>query len=382
MRAIVCQSDAEETSVVAAELLAKATAQLGGERPVAALLFASAAYDHDLLLAGLVDRWPGLPLVGGTSDGEVGSAGGFRHDSAVLALLMGEGFEAHVGVGRDLSHDVEAAVSAATAGLATDSRVCFTVFAPSTNGSEVVASLQRRLPGCPIAGGLTGHHAAEGRMREFFGREATRDSVVVLALTGAVGVGLGIGSGWFPIGEATPVTSSAGHVVYTIGGRPAVETFRDYWGAVPEEGGLGQYPLAVYPDGLEGAHFLRAVLRADAATGSLHCAGAVPEGALVRMTEVLPEGILSGSAASARNALADYAGSSPELALVFSCAARKWVLGTEAPEELGSLQRTFRAGGVDPALAGLYVFGEVAPGSPGAASDLHNETCVTVLVGK
>lgn len=239
MRAIVCQSDAEDTVAVAAELIASATEQLAGEQPKAALLFASTEYDHATLLAALRDRWPGLPLVGGTSDGEVASAGGFRHDSAVLTLLVGDGFAVHAGVGRDLSRGIDAAVAQAAAGLAGPGRICFTVFAPSTNSSEVVRQLQRRLGGerCPVVGGLSGDHGEYGKMVEFFGGEVLRDSLPVLVLTGEIGVGFGIGTGWFPIGEPHPVTAGDGHIVHAIGGEPAIEVYRNFWGTVPDTNG-------------------------------------------------------------------------------------------------------------------------------------------------
>ncbi|MCA8950536.1 MAG: FIST C-terminal domain-containing protein [Planctomycetes bacterium] len=383
MLAIVCQSDAEESATAARELVAAAVDGLGGATPRAGLLFTSTEYDHAVLLAALQARWPGLPLIGGTSDGELASAAGFRHDSAVLTLLSGDGFDVHVGVGRNLGADIDAAVDAAMAGLPAQPAVCFTLFAPSTNGSEVVRRLQRRLPpSCPVVGGLSGDHAQYGAMKEFCGGEAMQDSLTVMVLTGDVGVGFGVGSGWFPIGPEYTVTRSDGHIVHTIADRPAIAAYREHWGAVPVRAEFGAYPLAVFPEGLDGPHYLRAVLGADPDTGAIRCAGEVPQGALIRMTEVLPEGVLAGSQDAARRALAGYRGTAPRVAFVFSCAARKWILGTDASKELGLLQQTLREGGVDPALAGFYAFGEIAPSQVGGSSDLHNESCVTVLIGE
>ena len=49
------------------------------------------------------------------------------------------------------------------------------------------------------------------------------------------------------------------------------------------------------------------------------------------------------------------------LALVFSCAARKWVLGTKAEEEAGLLRQQCTKSGTDVPLSGFYCFGEIAP---------------------
>jgi hypothetical protein len=151
---------------------------------------------------------------------------------------------------------------------------------------------------------------------------------------------------------------------------------------MPQKASLGEYPIAVFPHGSDGPFHLRAVLDSDLASGSLRVAGEVLEGSLIRLTEVLPEGILAGSTESAHKALESYRGEDPLLAFVFSCAARKWVLGTRAEEEIGLLLDTFRRAGVEPAIAGGYCFGEIGPASHGALSEFHNETCVTVLLGR
>lgn len=385
MRAVVAQSKAVDTTVAAGELLSQATEALAGAAPKAALMFASTDYDHAILLAAIQDRWPGLPLIGGSTDGEVSSVSGFEHDSALLTLLVGDEITARTGLGRDLSKNLDAAVAATAPALArtkSTRRLCFTVFAPSANSCEVVRQLQERLGhDCPVLGGLTGDHREYSRMVEFCGGEVLRDSLPVMIIDGIKEVSWGIGTGWFPIGEPLVVTKSDGNIVHTIGNRPAFDVFRDYWGAVPEDS-LGEYPLAVYPNGPNGHYFLRAVLSADHATGSIRLAGAVPQGAMIRLTEVLPEGILSGSEAAASAAVRAYRGKQPELALVISCAARKWVLGTQAEKEWEYLQRALRSGGCSPALAGFYAFGEIAPNAARRPSEFHNETCITVLLGQ
>ncbi len=90
---------------------------------------------------------------------------------------------------------------------------------------------------------------------------------------------------------------------------------------------------------------------------------------------------LAGSEIAATAACASYRGHDPQLALVFSSAARKWVLGTQAEKECEMLQRAFARCGVKAAMAGLYVFGEIAPSDQLGLSQFHNETCVTVLPG-
>ncbi|GAB4161832.1 MAG: hypothetical protein Fur0037_28340 [Planctomycetota bacterium] len=383
MKTLVCQSDEVDARAAASDLLAQAENGLCGERPKAGLLFASTDYDHAVLLEGIAGAWPGMPLIGGTGDGEMASTQGFQHDSAVLTLFADD-LRAAAGHAPDVGADPARAVARAMEPLrGMKPGLCIAMFAPTANGSAVVRETRARLgAGCgPVVGGMTGDHAEYRSMVEFFGAKASRDSLSILALEGDFRVGTGLGAGWFPIGDPRVVTESAGHIVRTINERPALEIFRDYWRAVPEGDGLGEYPLAVYPDGPCGDFYLRAVLGSDPRDGSIRLAGEAPTGALVRLTEVLPEGVLAGSSASAKSARASCAAANPALALVFSCAARKWVLGTKAEREFALMREEFRRSDIDPAIAGLYVFGEVGPASPTSASRFHNETCVTVLLG-
>jgi hypothetical protein len=207
------------------------------------------------------------------------------------------------------------------------------------------------------------------------------DSLPALFLTGAFHRGWGVGSGWFPIGAERRITRSDGHIVHSIDGKPALEIYREQYGVVPDSS-LGEYPLAIY-DGDGDSWSLRAIMDSDHETGSLRFAGEVPQGARVRMTEVMPDGILGGSTESLRNALEAYTGTEPQLALIFSCAARKWVLGTQAKQEIEDLERcASELGFPDLQIAGLYCFGEISPHNGGTESAFHNETCVSVVLGR
>jgi len=351
-----------------------------GLQPKAGILFASREYEHGPMLERLQKEWPGLPLIGASSDGELSSAHGFCHDSVLLTLMFGDELSVTAGLGRGLSVDPQKAVEAALGDPGAKARLCITMFAPSTDSCSVVEGLDARLGGeVPILGGLSGDHRDSNRSpKEFFGGEVLSDSLPLLLFSGDFACSYGVGSGWFPFGEKHVVTRAEGHVVHEIDGRPAIETYRAHYGAVPGNS-LGEHPLAVYAS--DDSWSLRATLEILEDTGSLRFAGAVPQGSTVRITQVLSEGILSGSAESLRNALAAYAGSSPEAALIFSCAARKWVLGTQAQQEIDELRLCASELG-KPALdiAGLYVFGEICPLN--GAATFHNETCVSLVIGK
>jgi hypothetical protein len=381
MHTVVGHSDEVDSLDAIDEVLEQCRRRVNGEAPKGAILFSSIDYEHEVVLRRIQEEWPGLPLIGGSSDGEISSALGFRHDSVLMTLFCGDEIEVRAGLGRELSSDPVAAAHAASSanGCATP-RVCITTFAPTTNSSAVVRALDSELSGaCPVVGGLTGDHRDSMRQTvEFFGGEVLHDSLPALFLSGEVRCGHGLGSGWFPIGGTHVVTRSDGHVVQEIDGKPALDLYREHYGAIPGSS-LSEYPLAVYMS--DEAWSLRAIMDSDRETGALRFAGEVPVGSTVRITEVMKEGILSGSTLSLQRAMESFEGSSPEAALVFTCAARKWVLGTQAEREIDELRACARGqGAADLDIAGLYVFGEICPleGAPA----FHNETCVSLVLGR
>ena len=180
------------------------------------------------------------------------------------------------------------------------------------------------------------------------------------------------------MGPTHRVTKAEANIVYEIDGRPSMEVFRDYWSeGVP--GVLGQFPLAVLDDESPDGFYLRAVFETHPDEGHAVFAAEVPEGAEVRITEVLRSGILAGSVDAVRNAVKGFPDSAtPSVALVFSCAARKWQLGTRVAEEVSVLTEELPEG---VRTAGFYCFGEIGPLTRSGTTRFHNETCVTLLLG-
>lgn len=383
MNAHIGHSDDPESLDAIQEVIDQIDAKLEGATPKAGLLFCSVEYEHVAILAAIQAKWPGLPLVGASSDGEMSSQLGFCDDSVLLTVFSGDNLRVHTGVGRNISEGIEDAVAEATKGSEDMTpQLCLTTFAPTTNATEVISALARALGGarCPVLGGLSGDHGEFTRICEFFGSEVLTDSMPILLIEGSVEVSWGLGSGWFPIGEEMTVTKSVGSHVFEIDGVSAEDAYRERYGELPSVS-LGEYPLA-FLDG-EDNWSLRAIMGRDDVDGSLRFAGTIPEGAVVRFTEVVEEGLLRGSEDALNSALDAFAGDQPELALVFTCAARKWVLGSEAPKELELLRAVANDRGlIDLALAGLYCFGEIAPLGADPDLNFHNETCVSVVLGQ
>ncbi|MGB3294932.1 MAG: FIST C-terminal domain-containing protein [Phormidesmis sp.] len=102
-KAAVGHSDDPDATAASREILAQCRDQLGGECPQAGLLFAAPDFEHGLILQAITRQFPGIALIGGTSDGEISSALKFQQDSVTLIVFCSDEVEFCAAVGRDLS---------------------------------------------------------------------------------------------------------------------------------------------------------------------------------------------------------------------------------------------------------------------------------------
>jgi hypothetical protein len=101
---------------------------------------------------------------------------------------------------------------------------------------------------------------------------------------------------------------------------------------------------------------------------------------MVRITVADRSAILEGCKESISRAFADYPhGKTPAAALIFSCAARKLLLGTHTGEEIGIVESVI---GPQIPVGGFYGYGEIGPlDTKDPASKFHNETFVSLILG-
>lgn len=117
-------------------------------------------------------------------------------------------------------------------------------------------------------------------------------------------------------------------------------------------------PLAVL-DGQGRIQYLRAAQGVDEKTGTTFHVGHVPQGSIVRLTIADRDAIFNGCRKVVQGAFATYPnGKAPEAALIFSCAARKMLLGTRVPEEYGIVREIL---GEELPVCGFYGYGQIGP---------------------
>ena len=381
--AVVGHSEEGDAAAAVEEIVQQCRGRLAGSAPKAGLLFAAIDFDHQTMLCDITRAFPGIALIGCTTDGEISSELGFREDSATLILFSSDTVDITAGLGRTLSANVadacRMAVDAARAMTDKPPRLCIaTPEGMSAEGHSVTAALQHAIgQDIPLFGALAGDQWRLKSTKQFFGTEVLSDSIPLLLLSGDFHFSYGVATGWRQVGEVGRVTRADGAVVHEIDNAPAIDFYRKYLG--PGTKPTAELPLAIL-NASGASEYLRASWGVvDESTGAVTFLATVPEGARVRLTLADRDAILTGCAESlsiAKSGLA--AGAEPTAALFFSCAARKILLGTRTEEEIKMIRGTI-GNGVP--ICGFYGYGEISPnmGDP-TGTKYHNESFVTLLI--
>lgn len=291
----------------------------------------------------------------------------------MLTVISGEGLHAQVEVAEDLSQGGSDAVAAACRRLGADPAICFAFPAPFSHDVHAAVHRAEDILSAPIVGSCSADHRDFQHCQEIAGGRVLTDSMPLLAIYGDLDVSVDLGSGWTPVGREYRVTRVEGNRLLEVDGRPAVEMFNEYYGSKLDEP-IVEFPLAVQL-GPDSEPFFRGVFGIDITSGALTLGSSIPEGAILRMSEVEPTQILSASRDAMDRSKSRLDGATA--AFIFNCAGGKWVLGSSVEKEVESL-----LGGLSGISAvGTYGFGEIGRlSSERVQTAYHNETCVTVFV--
>jgi hypothetical protein len=362
------------------EVLEQCISSLAGETPKAGILFAAIDFDHSPILQQINQAFPGIELIGGTTDGELSSVLEFQQDSLTLMVFCSDEIAITAGVGYEVSKNpVEAtrqAVEQAQSNSITNPQLCVSVPEGFTaSGALILDGLRRALgQSVPIIGGLAADQWRFQRTYQFFRSQVLSDAVPILLFSGGLLFSHSIASGWHPIGKKSRVTKVNKNIVYEIDGKPALEFYRHYFGELPPS---SEYPLAVF-DQDEKHFYLRAASVFDRQSGSITFFADIPEQAVIQIAQTTRDDILAASQASIMNALESYPGSEPEAVLFFSCASRRKILGTRTKEEYQIAKKCLTK---PLPSCGFYSSGEMAPLEQKGQTEFHNKTFVTLLLG-
>lgn len=376
----VGQSDDIDPAVAIREAIDQCRAQLDGQSPRGALLFLAYDLFEPAVPAAVRAAFPGVELIGCTSAAQVSSAKGYTDDGLTLAVFASDDITFAAGAAAHLDEDIEgpsrAAIDEASAG-SDQPRVCI-MLADGLTAQSALAVVEQAIPSVPVVGGAAaGPPPITVRPNfQFANDKIVKNGLAVLLLSGHVLVSVAVGGGFRPVGKRGTVTAADEGRLIAIDGMPALEFVKPY----VEEPGPTTFgnPLRFREQSDDEWH-LRGMLSADPETGVINIQGAISVGAEVQLTIATTEEVVTATKDVARRAIEGYPHEgSPSAALIFSCAVRRYMLGSKTAQEVDHA-RSFLPPMLS--LAGGYFFGEIAPVGSDTPSRFHNETFVTLLLG-
>ncbi|WP_294345089.1 FIST N-terminal domain-containing protein [Prosthecochloris sp.] len=361
------------------------------------LVFAAMRFEHKALLSGINAVAGEVPMVGGTTAGEI-SPEGFSEGSVVVMAITSSMLSFDSGIGLHMSNDEDACARSLIADIFTDAVIeeasSLLVFPNGMGGDglRVLKGLQDVLgKNFEIVGGYLGDDMRFKHTFQYFNGKVYRDAIVglLVSLKGDVRTSIGVRSGFESIGNSFYCTSSEGNVVKEFDNVSALGLYREFLG---EErfrrlpGICMEYPFGLIDEnaGSSGERYfqLRCGLNVDKKKGTITFAASIPEGSAVTLTSASRGDVINGAREAAQQAMKRLRGVKPELIVMFSCVGRKLVLGRRTSEEVEVVRKCL---GYDVPIIGFYTYGEIGPIDSSveklAEAKFHNETVVLWLLG-
>ncbi|MCX6547715.1 MAG: FIST C-terminal domain-containing protein [Acidobacteria bacterium] len=336
--------------------------------------------------AALQDAFPGVPLVGCSTAGEISNRGVSEQSCVVTAVR----FHGEVGIrvaeatipGMDSCRGAGVVLGAALQG---PNLCAVLLFAKGVgvNGSAILAGLASQVGGqVPITGGLAGDDGAFLETLTLGPSGTSSEGAVAVGLYGT-GLVLTHGScgGWAPFGPARKVTRSRENILYELDGEPALNVYKRYLGehakGLPNSGLL--FPLELLNPERGRLGLIRTILGVDEAEGYLVLAGDVEAGGYLRLMHASTDDLVDGAEQAAELAGSQrLSGAGQGLALLVSCVGRRLVMGDAVGEEIEVVGAAL---GKATTLTGFYSYGEFAP-LGGTECKLHNQTMTVTCIGE
>jgi hypothetical protein len=341
----------------------------------------------DEWFAGVRAQWPGAEHVYCSGGGQI-SDSVVDDEVTVVTVIRFEHATVHAvmrdGASVTSSASLGAEIGAELAPVEGLQHVLLFAEGLALNGAAFVAALNEALPAsATVSGGLASNGIVLTKTVVGLNASPIEGRIVAVGLAGeSLAIGTGSVGGWDLFGPERVVTRSDTAVVYELDGENALEVYKRYLGNFATElpGIALTFPLAVR-EYENGPITVRTILAVDEASGSLRCAGDIPEGSAVRLMRTTTDRLIEGAGSAARLARSVGGEIAPSLTLCVSCIGRRAVMRSRVEEELDEV--VLATGGAP--VVGFYSNGEIAPPSDGrtfAKAVLHNQTMTVTTIGE
>jgi hypothetical protein len=256
----------------------------------------------------------------------------------------------------------------------------------NVNGSELVAGIKGAIGlSVPLTGGLAGD-GSDFLQTLVGGNCAPRSNIVTgIGFYGtAVRLGSGSAGGWTSIGARRRITRSAGNVLYSLDGEPALDLYERYLGEEADglPGTALLFPLQINDPGRPETTLVRTVLAVDHRNRSMTFAGDMPQGWSAQLMSGNLAGLAEGAADAARqarNGVDNKTVDKEGAALLISCIGRRLLMGQRTPEEIEAAGAEL---GDRIKRIGFYSYGEIAPHALSGYCELHNQTMTITTISE
>jgi methyl-accepting chemotaxis protein len=383
-------SSRTHTHDAAHEAAQSALKRLGDARPSFGFVFASPRHELPTAIETVCQVSGARDVIGCSTAGEI-TASGLTHGGLAVMLVSATDSAHRTAFASGLRTDFrraaselcepfgELAKSAGTRGLSHLTSVVLTDGLAGTGEQLVAEMLNRTRVVGQIVGGAAGD---EGAFRATnvagFGRSGT-DASAALHVFGSKPWGVGVNHGLRATTKGLRVTRARDNVVYELDGRPAFEAYQKH--AAERGTKLTRENAGPYLIGNElGIRFFERVTRARAPLsvgedGSLVCAAAIPEGAMVSILDGEPDSLEAAAKAAAEEAARALDGAPAAGVLLFDCICRGMILKDRFQREIDAVRGVL----ANVPIAGFLTYGEIAR-YPGSLDGWHNATAVVVAI--
>ncbi len=368
-----------------------------GKNPQVLIVFGAMRFDHQRLLDGVTSVAGDIPMVGGTTAGEI-STSGFSTQSVVIMALGSDDLDFSTGIGKNMSHGEAACGVALVDDIRTKAAfkdaLSLLIFPNGMGGDgiEVIKGIHSVLgTGFEIVGGYMGDDERFKHTFQYYNGKVYADAIPGLLISGKDGfrTGIDVRSGFKSIGNRFHCTNSEGNVVKEFDDERALDFYKEFLGEERSQRLPGiclEYPFGLIDEKAsiaEKEYFqLRCGLSVDHEKGTISLAASIPEGSAITLTTASRGEIINGAKWAAEQAKASLQGARPQAILMFSCVGRKLVLGRRTQEEILAVKEVL---GQNVPIIGFYTYGEIGPidkmKKELATTKFHNETVVLWVLG-
>jgi hypothetical protein len=383
----VAYSDQKNSAEAATEIAKSIELSMATGSPDALIVFASAAYDLQVLLETLEAKSTPSVLIGCSSAGEFIS--GKHGDKGVSAIaIRSDDMVFTAGLTAGLRTDIKQAAKQLVRPFKFDltkdeypyRSVLLLTDALAGGMDQFIEELTIATSGdYQFFGGGAGDDAKFVATQVFFGARTYTDAAVGLEILSKKPIGIGVRHGWSIVSESLRVTAADGMRLISINSIPALEFIEEFADKTRQDfDRANPLPFFIHNTiGIEsdGGFKLRVPL-AIHDDGSLLCAGDIPVGSKITMMNSTSASATEAAASAVTSALKQVEGFVPKAAIFFDCVATRLKGAEEFKNELAVVQQSL---GPDVPYAGCNTYGQIARVS-GQFNGFHNCSAVVCVI--